>query len=85
VLGYLDSGDRFLLESMDDPDLILDLHSINNPESVPPERQGNLKNATAQPFMGFAISAFPPSAAMVSAEKNDFLCPCWKVRKGFSS
>jgi hypothetical protein len=58
VLGGLDALRRFLLERMDDPDVIANLHGVNHAIGVTPECQGNLEYAGAETLQGFRYIGF---------------------------
>jgi hypothetical protein len=66
----LDALRRFLLERVHDPDFVGELHRINHAECIALERQRNLEYPLAMPRIGFAMSAFPPSAAIVNAVRQ---------------
>lgn len=55
---------------MHDPDFLCQLHRVNHAERIAFERQRDLKYAGPLPFIGFAISALLPSAAIVKAARQ---------------
>jgi hypothetical protein len=52
---------------MHDPDVRLELDNVDGPISVAAPRESDFKDARAKPFIGLAISALRPSAAMIRA------------------
>jgi hypothetical protein len=80
VFWRLDTLRRFLLESVNDPDVVAELHRVDRAERIALERQGNLEHSEP---IGFAMSALPPSAAIVSAVRQIDLAPSGKVSNSF--
>lgn len=55
---------------MNHPNIVPKLHRIDDPERVTPVGQRDFKDTEPRPFIGFAMSALAPSAAMVSAARQ---------------
>jgi hypothetical protein len=81
----LDALFRFLLERMDDPDFIREMDRVNDAESIAPECQSYLEDVRTRPRSGFAMSALPPSAVIVSAVSKDDCARSGKASKSFSA
>jgi hypothetical protein len=70
---------------MDDPNFIRELNRIDYAEGITAEWQAISNMPDPMPRIGFAISAFPPSAAKVSAVSNIDLAPSGKVSNSRSA
>ena len=70
---------------MHDPYLLGELHGVNYSISITAECQRNLEYARTIPRMGFAISALPPSAAIVSAARQIDWAPSGNVSNSLSA
>jgi len=75
TFGRLDALRRFLLKRMDNPDVLAKLHGINNPERIPLNGRAISITPDSIPCIGFAMSALPPSAAIVKAARQIDLAP----------
>jgi hypothetical protein len=64
---------------MDYPNVFTELNGINHTESIAAKRNAISNTPEPRPGIGFAMSAFPPSAAMVSAVRHIDLAPSGKV------
>lgn len=49
---------RFFLEGMDHPDMIAQLHCVNDPKGVARERQGYFQDTRAEPLQGLGYIGF---------------------------
>ncbi len=70
---------------MDDPDFLGELHRVDHAERI--ARNGSAISNTPDPMpcMGFAMSALPPSAAIVRAARQIDLAPSGNVSNSFSA
>ena len=65
MLRRPDALRRFLLEGVQHPDILPELHGVGDAVRIAALRKCDLEPAQPSPCRGFAISAFPPSAAIV--------------------
>jgi hypothetical protein len=77
---------RFLLKCMNDPDFIRQLNPCKRRENASPRNASAIPNTPEpKPCMGFAMSALPPSAAMVSAVRKVDFASLGKASKSFNA
>jgi len=70
---------------MDNPNVFTELHRIDHAERVTAKWQGNLEPPEPKPRIGFAMSALPPSAAIVKAVRQVDRTPSGKVSNSLSA
>jgi hypothetical protein len=67
------------------PDFLTELDRVDYTEGIALEPQRDLEHARPKARIGFAISALPPSAAIVRAARQIDFAPSGKVSNSFSA
>src|SRR5271167_2748558 len=70
---------------MDHPDFLSELHRVDHPEASPRNAKAISNMPESMPCTGFAMSALPPSAAIVKAARQTDCAPSGNVWNSFSA
>ncbi len=83
MLRGLDALRRFLLEGMHYPDVVAELYAVDDSNGVAAVGNAISNTPEPRPFIGLAMSALPPSAAIVSTARQIDCAPSGKDSKAF--